>query len=150
MRLSSKPWSRDFTQDQQHNILPESPPKPWKSFSRRWMSTSRLITISGKEGRKLTDILRWPGASEEGSTQASLHDAGRWHKEKVLFKLLSANDNIILGIIVNSVCIYEGINVTSYEAARLPINRWTVPPYRSCGIGIAFMPLPLNKPKVSM
>jgi hypothetical protein len=24
---------------------------------------------SGKEGRKLTDILRWPGASKEGSTQ---------------------------------------------------------------------------------
>jgi hypothetical protein len=31
-------------------------------------------------------------------------DPGRRHKEKVLFKLLSANDNIILGIIVNFVC----------------------------------------------
>jgi hypothetical protein len=28
--------------------------------------------ISDKEGRKLTNILRWPGASEEGSTQAML------------------------------------------------------------------------------
>jgi hypothetical protein len=31
-------------------------------------------------------------------------DAGRRYKEKVLFKMLSANDNIILGIIVNFVC----------------------------------------------
>jgi hypothetical protein len=33
------------------------------------MSTSELTMISGKEGRKLTDILRCPGASEEGFTQ---------------------------------------------------------------------------------
>jgi hypothetical protein len=31
-------------------------------------------------------------------------DAERRHNDKVLFKLLSANDNIILGIIVNFVC----------------------------------------------
>jgi hypothetical protein len=36
--------------------------------------------------------------------QASLHDVGRQHTENVLFKLLSANDNIILGLIVNVVC----------------------------------------------
>jgi hypothetical protein len=33
-------------------------PKLWRSFSRRWMSTSGSTTILGKEGRKLTDILR--------------------------------------------------------------------------------------------
>jgi hypothetical protein len=32
------------------------------------MNTSDLIMISGKEGKKLTDTLRWPGASEEDST----------------------------------------------------------------------------------
>jgi hypothetical protein len=32
------------------------------------MSTSRLTTTSAKEGRKLTDSLRWLGASEEEST----------------------------------------------------------------------------------
>jgi hypothetical protein len=31
-------------------------------------------------------------------------DTGRRRKEKVLFKLLCANDNITLGIIVNFVC----------------------------------------------
>jgi hypothetical protein len=31
------------------------------------MNTSELIMISGKEGKKLTDTLRWPGASEEDS-----------------------------------------------------------------------------------
>jgi hypothetical protein len=37
--------------------------------------------------------------------QSKLHyvDTGRQYKEKVLFKLLSVNDNIILGIIVNFV-----------------------------------------------
>jgi hypothetical protein len=45
------------------------PPKPWRSFSRRWMSTLEPTTISSKEGRKLTYILRWPEASEEGFTQ---------------------------------------------------------------------------------
>jgi hypothetical protein len=33
------------------------PPKPWRSFSRKWMSISEPTTISDKEGRKLTDIL---------------------------------------------------------------------------------------------
>jgi hypothetical protein len=32
------------------------------------MNTSELIMISGKEWKKLTDTLRWPGASEEDST----------------------------------------------------------------------------------
>jgi hypothetical protein len=32
------------------------------------MNTSELIMISGKEGKKLTGTLRWPGASEEDST----------------------------------------------------------------------------------
>jgi hypothetical protein len=32
------------------------------------MNISELIMISGKEGKKLTDTLRWPGASEEDST----------------------------------------------------------------------------------
>jgi hypothetical protein len=32
------------------------------------MNTSELIMISGKEGMKLTDTLRWLGASEEDST----------------------------------------------------------------------------------
>jgi hypothetical protein len=36
------------------------------------MNTSELITISGKEGKKLTGTLRWPGASEEDSTQGML------------------------------------------------------------------------------
>jgi hypothetical protein len=35
--------------------------------------------------------------------QASLHDARRRHKEKLLYKLISANDNITLEIIVNLV-----------------------------------------------
>jgi hypothetical protein len=36
------------------------------------MNTSELIMISGKEGKKLTDTLRWPGASEEDSTPRML------------------------------------------------------------------------------
>jgi hypothetical protein len=32
------------------------------------MNISELIMISGKEGKKLIDTLRWPGASEEDST----------------------------------------------------------------------------------
>jgi hypothetical protein len=43
--------------------------------------------------------------------------------EKVLFKPLGANDNIIHVIFVNLCVIYEGINVIPYEDARLPINR---------------------------
>jgi hypothetical protein len=36
------------------------------------MNTSELIMISGKEGKKLTDTLRWLGASEEDSTLGML------------------------------------------------------------------------------
>jgi hypothetical protein len=32
------------------------------------MNTPELIMIFAKEGKKLTDTLRWPGASEEDST----------------------------------------------------------------------------------
>jgi hypothetical protein len=32
------------------------------------MNTSEVIMLSGKEGKKFTDTLRWPGASEEDST----------------------------------------------------------------------------------
>jgi hypothetical protein len=32
------------------------------------MNTSELKMIFGKEGKKLTDTLKWPGALEEGST----------------------------------------------------------------------------------
>jgi hypothetical protein len=34
------------------------PPKLWRSYFRKWMSTSRLIMTSAKEGRKLIDFLR--------------------------------------------------------------------------------------------
>jgi hypothetical protein len=36
------------------------------------MSTSELTTTSAKEGRKLTDSLKWPGASEEESIRGTL------------------------------------------------------------------------------
>jgi hypothetical protein len=32
------------------------------------MNTSKLTIIFGKEGKKLTDTLKWPGASEEDPT----------------------------------------------------------------------------------
>jgi hypothetical protein len=44
------------------------PPRLWKSYFRIWMSTSGLTTTFAKEGRKLTDSLRWPGVLEEEST----------------------------------------------------------------------------------
>jgi hypothetical protein len=69
MRLSLKPWSRVFAQDLLPNILPGSPHKLWRSCFKRWMSTSGLTMTSAKEGRKLTDSLRWPRASEEESTR---------------------------------------------------------------------------------
>jgi hypothetical protein len=59
---------KGLDQDEQHNILQGNRTKPWRSFSRKWMNTSELIMISGKEGKKLTGTLRWPGASEEDST----------------------------------------------------------------------------------
>jgi hypothetical protein len=44
------------------------PPRLWRSCFRKWMSTSGLIMISAKEGKKLIGFLRWLGASEEEST----------------------------------------------------------------------------------
>jgi hypothetical protein len=44
------------------------PPRLWRSCFRKWMSTSRLTMTSAKEGRKLTDFLRWLGALEEEFT----------------------------------------------------------------------------------
>jgi hypothetical protein len=44
------------------------PPRLWRSCYRKWMSTSGLIMTFDKEGRKLTNFLRWLGASEEEST----------------------------------------------------------------------------------
>jgi hypothetical protein len=46
--------------------------KLWRSFSRRWMNTSEPTMIFGKEGKKLTDTLKWPGASKEDSTLGML------------------------------------------------------------------------------
>jgi hypothetical protein len=34
------------------------PPRLWRSYFRKWMSTSRLTMTSAKEGRKLIDFLR--------------------------------------------------------------------------------------------
>jgi hypothetical protein len=36
------------------------------------MNTLELTMIFGKEGKKLTDTLKWPGASEEDSTPGML------------------------------------------------------------------------------
>jgi hypothetical protein len=71
MKLSLRPWSRVFDQDLQLNTSPESNHRLWRSCFRRWMSTSALTTTSAKEGRKLTDSRRWPGASEEESTRGT-------------------------------------------------------------------------------
>jgi hypothetical protein len=65
MRLSLRPWSRVFIHDLLPNISPGSPRKLWRSCFRRWMSTSELTMIFAKEGRKLTDSPKWPGASWE-------------------------------------------------------------------------------------
>jgi hypothetical protein len=64
MKLSLRPWSRDFGQDLKLNILPGNLNKPWRRSFRRWMSTSGPIMIFAKEGRKPTGFLRWQGASE--------------------------------------------------------------------------------------
>ena len=48
------------------------PHRLWRSCYRRWMNTFELITTSAKEGRKHTDSLRWPGASEDESTWGML------------------------------------------------------------------------------
>jgi hypothetical protein len=68
MKLSLRPWSRVFGQDPWLNTSLGNLPKLWRSCFRRWMSTSELIMTSDKEGKKLTDFLRWLGASEEEST----------------------------------------------------------------------------------
>jgi hypothetical protein len=47
--------------------LLESQHRPWRSSSRRWINISELIMMFDKEGKKLTDTLRWPGALEEDS-----------------------------------------------------------------------------------
>jgi hypothetical protein len=44
------------------------PPRLWRSYFRKWMSTSGLILTSNKEGRRLIDFLRWLGALEGEST----------------------------------------------------------------------------------
>jgi hypothetical protein len=44
------------------------PPRLWRSCFRKWMSTSGPTISSAKEGRKLTDFLRWLEALEEEST----------------------------------------------------------------------------------
>jgi hypothetical protein len=44
------------------------PRKPWRSFFKKWMSTSGPTMITAKEGKKHTCFLRWPGASEEEIT----------------------------------------------------------------------------------
>jgi hypothetical protein len=69
MKLSLRPWSRVLGQDPLLNTSPGSRHKPWRSYFRRWMSTFGLTTTSAKEGRKLTDSRKWPGASEEESTR---------------------------------------------------------------------------------
>jgi hypothetical protein len=65
MRLSLRPWSRFFGQDLLLNISPENPHRLWRRCFKKWMSTSGLTMTSAKEGRKLTNSLRWPGASED-------------------------------------------------------------------------------------
>jgi hypothetical protein len=72
MKLSLRPWSRVFDQDLRPNTSPGNPLKLWRSCFRKWMSTSGLIMTSDKEGRKLTDFLKWLGASEEESTLGML------------------------------------------------------------------------------
>jgi hypothetical protein len=67
MKLSLRPWLRGFGQDLQPNTSPGNLLRPWRNFSRRWMNTSELIMTFDREGRKLTDSLKWPGASEEES-----------------------------------------------------------------------------------
>jgi hypothetical protein len=64
MKLSLRPWSRGFGQDLRPNTSPGNPLRPWRNCFKRWMNTSALIMTFGKEGRKLTDSPRWPGASE--------------------------------------------------------------------------------------
>jgi hypothetical protein len=71
MRLSLRPWLRAFGQDLRLSTSQGSPRKLWSSCFRRWMSTSELKTTSAKEGRKLTDSLKWQGALEEESIRGT-------------------------------------------------------------------------------
>jgi hypothetical protein len=59
---------KGLRQGVQLNTSLGNPLRLWRSCFRKWMSTSRPTMISAKEGRKLTDFLRWLGASEEEST----------------------------------------------------------------------------------
>jgi hypothetical protein len=49
---------KGFGQDLRLNTLPGNPLRPWRSFFKRWMSTSGLIMISVREGKKLIGFLR--------------------------------------------------------------------------------------------
>jgi hypothetical protein len=66
-----KPWLKGFVQDLLLSISLESPHRLWRSCFRRWMSTSGLTMTSAKEGMKHIGSLKWPGASEEESTQGT-------------------------------------------------------------------------------
>jgi hypothetical protein len=68
MKLLLRPWSRIFSQDLRPSTLPGNLLKLWRSCFRKWMNTSGPTMTSDKEGRKLTDFLRWLGASEGEST----------------------------------------------------------------------------------
>jgi hypothetical protein len=68
MKSSLRPWSRDFGQDPRRNTSQGSHHKPWRSFSRKWTSTSESTTTFDKEGKKPTNTLKWPGGSEGDST----------------------------------------------------------------------------------
>jgi hypothetical protein len=63
--IVSEAMIKGFGQDLQPNILQGSHHRPWRNSFRRWMSTSGLIMISAKEGRKHIGILKCLGASEE-------------------------------------------------------------------------------------
>jgi hypothetical protein len=71
MRLLLRLWSRGSDQDRQCNISPGRHHKLWRSFCRRWTSTSGLTMTIGRELKKPVYTPRWPGASEEDSTQGT-------------------------------------------------------------------------------
>jgi hypothetical protein len=61
-------WSKGSDQDRQRSISLGSHHKLWRSFCRRWTSTSGSTMTFDREGKKHIDTPRWPGASEEDST----------------------------------------------------------------------------------
>jgi hypothetical protein len=69
MKLSLRPWLRGFVQNLLTSILLGSLYRLWRSCFKRWMNTSGPTMTFIKGGRKPTGSLRWPGASEEESTQ---------------------------------------------------------------------------------